>query len=469
MFRSLRFQLPALFLAAIVLAGLVSTAVAVSLSKQYAQTTLRKEAFRQLASEAGGITQIYAARSHKLSCPPPSLELERASGDQVFYIPRSRGIDVFPCATPAYTVLPRRVLDFNRILAGDTVQFEFTPPGRRRRLLGAARAVKLGDQTFGAVILARPKTELNQSWLPFVWRLLPAFLAGILIAGALAVFLSRRITKPVLALSDASDAVAAGHYNVAIPEVPGGGEISHLASRFREMASQLEEAEALERNFLMTVSHELRTPLTAIRGHVEALLEGVVEDEDARAYSLEVISLEGKRLERLVGDVLDLAKLDMHRFALTREEVDMERLVDRAYSGFGEEARRRGIDYSRSIMAKPVVETDGDRVLQVISNLLANAFRWTPDGGRVGLALTQVDGTIRVAVDDSGPGIPLEEQERIFRPFWSRDGHGTGLGLAIASELAAALGGDIELRTEAGKGSRFELVLPATNAVESER
>src|SRR2546423_6451194 len=131
-FRSLRFQLPALFLAAIVLAGLVSTAVAVSLSKQYAQTTLRKEAFRQLASEAGGITQIYAARSHKLSCPPPSLELERASGDPGFYIPRSRGVDVFPCGTPPHTLLPRRVFDFHPVPAGGPVQFEFTPPRRRR-------------------------------------------------------------------------------------------------------------------------------------------------------------------------------------------------------------------------------------------------------------------------------------------------------------------------------------------------
>jgi signal transduction histidine kinase len=460
-FRSLRFKVPALFLAAIVLAGLVSTAVAVSVSHSYAKSTLRKETFKQLGDEARGITQIYADRSKKLGCPPPSHELEQASGDQVFYIPRAKGIDVFPCATPAYTVLPRSVLDFDRILAGRTVHFEFTPPNHKAPLLGVARPVTLGDQTFGAVILARPTTRLNQSWLPYAWRLLPAFFAGILVAGALGWYLSRRITKPVLALSDAADQVAAGHYGVAVPKVPGDDEISHLSERFNEMAAELQAADALERNFLMTVSHELRTPLTAIRGHVEALLEGVVEDEEARSYSLEVISLEADRLERLVGDVLDLAKLDTHRFSLLQEEVDLERLVDRAYSAFGEEARRRGIDYSRSVTATPVLETDGDRVLQVISNLLANAFRWTPDGGHVGVALSQVDGTVRIAVDDSGPGIPAEERERIFRPFWSRDGHGTGLGLAIASELAAALGGGIELRSQAGEGSRFELVLPA--------
>jgi signal transduction histidine kinase len=461
-FRSLRFRLPALFLAAIVLAGLVSTAVAVSVSKSYAETTLRRQAFRELEREAYGITQIYTA--HAGGAPPSSRELERASGDQIFYVRRAKGIDVFPGRTPAYTLLPRSILDFKRILAGQTFRFEFTRPGTKTRLLGVARPSGLGDQVFGAVILARPATRLNQGWLPFTWRLLPAFFAGILVAGALAWYLSRRITKPVLALSDAADEVASGRYGITIPQVPGHDEISHLSDRFREMAGELQAADALERNFLMTVSHELRTPLTAIRGHVEALLEGVVEDEEARSYSLEVIRLEAGRLERLVGDVLDLAKLDTHRFALLREEVDLERLVDRAYSAFGKEARRRGIDYSRSVTATPILETDGDRVLQVISNLLENAFRWTPDGGHVGLALSQTNGTVRISVDDSGPGIPSEERERIFRPFWSRDGHGTGLGLAIARELAAALGGEIQLQTQAGKGSRFELVLPAEQA-----
>ena len=139
----------------------------------------------------------------------------------------------------------------------------------------------------------------------------------------------------------------------------------------------------------------------------------------------------------------------------------MERLVDRAYAAFGEEARRRGIDYRRLVSSpKPVIVSDGDRVLQIISNLLSNAFRWTPDGGRIELALSREDGSVRVAVGDTGPGIDEEERERIFRPFWSRDGGGTGLGLAIARELALALGGRIELETEPGQGSRFELVLP---------
>ena len=108
-----------------------------------------------------------------------------------------------------------------------------------------------------------------------------------------------------------------------------------------------------------------------------------------------------------------------------------------------------------------MILTDGDRVLQIISNLLANAFRWTPEGGRIDLELSASNGAVSVAVADSGPGIGAEERERIFRPFWSRDGGGTGLGLAIARELALALGGSIELASEPGKGSRFMLVLPS--------
>jgi signal transduction histidine kinase len=227
------------------------------------------------------------------------------------------------------------------------------------------------------------------------------------------------------------------------------------------MAQRLGEAETQERNFLMSVSHELRTPLTAIRGHVAALREGVVEDPALRADSLEVIAAETGRLERLVGDILDLAKLDAHRFTVLHEEVDMHRLVDRAYSAFGEEARRRSIEYRRDVRARPQIVSDGDRVLQIISNLLENAFRWTPDGGRIGVELSGENGTVSVSVVDSGPGISDAEADRIFRPFWSRDGGGTGLGLAIAHELAAALGGRIELDSEPGKGSRFELVLPA--------
>jgi signal transduction histidine kinase len=142
-----------------------------------------------------------------------------------------------------------------------------------------------------------------------------------------------------------------------------------------------------------------------------------------------------------------------------REEVDMGQLFDRAYETFRDEARRRSIDYRREVTARPVITSDGDRLLQVVGNLLSNAFHATPDGGRISLELAQQNGTVRVAVQDSGPGISDAQRERLFRPFVSESG-GTGLGLAIAKELSNALGGRIDLSSELGKGSRFELVLP---------
>jgi signal transduction histidine kinase len=202
--------------------------------------------------------------------------------------------------------------------------------------------------------------------------------------------------------------------------------------------------------------------VTAIRGHIEALREGLAEDAEARAASLDVIRAESDRLARLVGDVLDLARLDARQFTLEEDEVEMPRVLEHAYQAFSEEARRRGIEFDRSFEAEPVIHTDGDRVLQIVSNLLGNAFAWTPDGGKILLTLAAGNGTVSVSVADSGPGISRHERDRIFRPFYTRDGSGTGLGLPIARGLARALGGELRLESEVGKGSRFELRLPAS-------
>jgi two-component system OmpR family sensor kinase len=399
-------------------------------------------------------------RAHDEVRPPTPFatkELERASGNRLFYV----GERIFFEGPAVLPQLPQSAVPQWR--SGRVIEFQLEPPREDETFLAVAHPLKLENRgpQFGALIVATPQDELRDRWLTLVWRLAAAFLVAILVVGGLAVYLSRRITQPVLELADAADQIAGGNYAVAVPEVPGGGEIEDLAQRFGQMASRLSEAEEQERNFLMSVSHELRTPLTAIRGHVEALREGIADDPEARAMSLDVIAAEAARLERLVGDVLDLAKLDARRFTVLQEEVDMAELLERAYSVFGDEARRRAIDYRADVAARPVIVSDGDRVLQIVSNLLDNAFRWTPDGGKIELSLRSQDGTVAVGVSDTGPGISANERERIFRPFWSRDGGGTGLGLAIAHELAVALGGRIDLDSTPGEGSRFRLLLPA--------
>jgi signal transduction histidine kinase len=456
MFSSLRFRLPALFLLGIVVSGLIAAAVALRLFQGYVLSRSKAD----LRREAIGLTEVFAQQAITANdtgaLPRIARQLERATGDRLFYV----GVSPIPGKNAGLELLPQSTVDWR---SGETTTFEFRPPRANKTYVAVARPLKLEKKgpAFGDLIVAKPKTELTQQLIPLLERLAIASLGGIIVAGLLGWYLSRRITRPVLALTRATDEIARGSYDVDLPDVRGGDEIGHLADRFRQMAVRLSDAELQERNFLMSVSHELRTPLTAIRGHVDALREGVAEDPQARAASLDVIAREGVRLERLVGDVLDLAKLEAHRFTVHTEEVDMERLCDQAYTAFGEEARRRRIEYDRRFEAHPTIVSDGDRVLQIISNLLSNAFRWTPDGGRVQLQLTASNGLVSVSVGDSGPGVAIEEQERIFRPFWSRDDSGTGLGLAIAHELAAALGGSIQLDSRPGEGSRFELILPS--------
>ena len=227
--------------------------------------------------------------------------------------------------------------------------FEFTPADDDRRYLAVARPFEENDVRFGVFVVAKPRAELQAQWVTLLQRLAFGIIGGLLVAAGLAGYLSRRISGPCSSSRGAADEIAEGRYDVEIPDVPAGDEIGHLAERFGEMAARLAEADERERNFLMSVSHELRTPLTAIRGHVDALREGVVEDPELRSESLDVIALEADRLERLVGDILDLAKLDAHRFTLLQEEVDMQALCEQAYAAFSEEARRRAIDYQRDV------------------------------------------------------------------------------------------------------------------------
>ena len=455
MFRTLRFRLPALFLAGIALAVLIATALALRLYQDYT----REQSVRELRREVLGLSELFLPQIAKGAQTFAPRRLEQTTGDRIYYT----GIELFPGENSGFRALPPNVIDVNALPKDRSIVFEFTPPDDDRRYLGVARALEQRGVRLGAFVVAKPRAELQQEWVTLLQRLAISMAVAVLIAFGLAWYLSRRISVPMRSLAEAANQIADGRYDVEIPDVPSDDEIGHLADRFREMAARLAEADERERNFLMSVSHELRTPLTAIRGHVDALREGVVEDPELASASLEVIAVEADRLSRLVGDILDLAKLDAHRFTLLQEEVDMESLCEQAYSAFSEEARRRAIDYTREVDARPVIVTDGDRVLQIISNLLQNAFRWTPDGGRIELSLAQANGNVNVEVDDTGPGISAEERERIFRPFVSRDGAGgTGLGLAIARELAAALGGRIELDSEPGRGSRFRLVLPAS-------
>jgi two-component system sensor histidine kinase BaeS len=466
MLGSLRFRLPALFFLGILIAGFLAAAIALRLFQGYTREQSRQE----LRREAAGIAALYqdaALRAAGQGTDAPNFvpaNLEQATGDRIYYV----GARLFPGQESGLTPIPESSVPEAVRALERPVDFEFTPPGESRTFLAAARPLRLDPDSspLGAIIVGKPQADLRGQWLPLIGRLGIAFGIGAVLAGLLGLWLSRRLTAPVLALSRGVDQIAAGNYAVRVPPAPGADEIARLSDRFNEMAVRLAATEERERQFLMSVSHELRTPLTAIRGHVDALRDGLVDDPELVQASLDVVAAEGVRLERLVGDVLDLAKLRAHRFTVQAEEVDMGRLVHQAYGAFTDEARRREIDYRLVDNGDaPVIVTDGDRVLQVITNLLRNAFTWTSGGGAVDLVMAVNGAEVRIEVVDSGPGIALEQQERVFSPFVSADTHGTGLGLPIARELALALGGSLQLESEVGRGSLFRFVLPRAGGV----
>ncbi len=311
-----------------------------------------------------------------------------------------------------------------------------------------------------ALILLRPKSLTTPRWTPFVESIVIAGLAGGLLAAIAAYVLARRIVRPVARVAAASRSLAGGTHPEPVP-VEGSAELATLARSFNDLAQQLARAREAERNFLLSVSHELKTPLTAIAGYAEALRERAVSPEAAA----ETLVLEAERLQRLIGDLLDLARMNRTDFSVRTSEIDLAEVAADAARRYQQQAAAFGVSLVADSDEPALAVGDADRMLQVVSNLVENALRLTPSGGEVRVVASP--GTLRV--EDTGPGLRPEDCERAFERFYlhSRYGRerkvGTGLGLAIVQELTRAMGGDVEVLSEPGRWTVFivRLEVPA--------
>jgi two-component system sensor histidine kinase BaeS len=234
--------------------------------------------------------------------------------------------------------------------------------------------------------------------------------------------------------------------------------VATLAASFNHLAQELRRTQDAERSFLLSVSHELKTPLTAIRGHAEALQDGVLEPAPTGV----VIERESRRLERLVGDLLDLARLRRRAFSVRAEPVDLEETALSAFERHEQAARSFGVELQMLAEPTAVATGDPDRLLQALSNLVENALRSTPRGGTVRIVARPG----RLEVLDDGPGLAAADLARAFERFYLYDRYegerrvGTGLGLAIVRELVEAMDGSTEVRSEPGAGATFAIELP---------
>ena len=237
-----------------------------------------------------------------------------------------------------------------------------------------------------------------------------------------------------------------------------------LAESFNESAAQLAQARAAERQFLLSVSHELKTPLTAIRGYAEGLAEGVLDPGEAA----ETIGREAVRLERLVRDLLDLARMNKSEFSVQRVPIDLGEIGREVALRYESQAQGFDVELAVSVDEPAPAVGDADRMVQVVSNLVENALRVTPPGGSVRIVARPGS----IAVEDTGPGLQAEELPRAFERFYlySRYGRerpvGTGLGLAIVKQLAEGMGGTVEASSDPGRLTRFVVRLRTPEAVE---
>jgi signal transduction histidine kinase len=462
MLQSLRVRLAFLFAGTLVLATVIASVVVVSLYQSYNRDQTTKE----LRAQVDGLRAYYQLAYNEKYVHPrlnrraPSRitakDFEKVSGAVAYY----DGPPLFPgqAKSLAEANINRNFTTYSR---DSRPTFRFTPPGRTGTFIGVAAPIFRGDQAIGAVVLARPLADVNNAWKNVIGLVAAGVAVGLIVAIILATYVARRITQPLRVLGGAADKVARGDLDVnVIGKRTSDDELGQLATRFQGMVDRLREVDELERNFLMRVTHELRTPLTAISGHVQALAEGVVGPDDLDE-SLTAVNEEVRRLDRLVGDLLDLTRLEAHQFRVVSEEVGLAALLERAAASFREKARTNDVIFHTPIDQAPTIITDGDRVLQIVNNLLDNAFRWTPRGGTVQLGCSTSNGVAAISVSDTGRGISPAEKEAVFHPFYSRRGEGgTGLGLSIARELATALGGRLSVESEPGQGSTFTLSLP---------
>jgi signal transduction histidine kinase len=275
---------------------------------------------------------------------------------------------------------------------------------------------------------------------------------------------ARRITRPVNRLIAATRAMAAGDRAARVGEIRAAGELRELAAAFDQMAGTMDRQEQIRRNLVADVAHELRTPIAILQAGHEALLDGVAEPTPAELGSLRDEVL---RLARMVGDLQTLAAADAAALNLARQPCDLADLAAAAADSLARGFEAAGITLDRRLAASPVL-ADPHWLHQVITNLLTNALKFTPAGGRVTIRTGPSGAEAVLQVTDTGPGIPADDLPRIFDRFWRGQQaarvSGSGIGLAVAAELAQAHGGRLTARSEfegPGHGTEMMLTLPA--------
>ncbi len=365
----------------------------------------------------------------------------------------------------------------NRLLpnvAQDAIIGVFSPPNGSRWLVYSLPMI---DARLGRVFIFYAQREPTPGSFFADFFLNPLLGAGVfafLLSVLLAFAITRWVAHPLQRLAAAAEAIAQGEYQQQLPPA-GPEEVQRVAASFNQMATQVSATQQAQRDFVANVSHDLKTPLTAIHGWSQALLDGTAVSAQEQQQAASVIFQETERMQRLVNQLLDLARIESGQLQLVYQPLDLAALLQTVQHHFMRRAQEQGVHLTQEMVPALLIDGDYDRLVQVFTNLLENAFTHTPAGGRVHLALKpHGDKAVEVLVQDTGIGIPPQELPRIFERFYQVDKSraqgngrfGTGLGLAIVRELVEAHHGVIQAVSQVGKGSLFVVRLPVSAQTE---
>jgi signal transduction histidine kinase len=332
--------------------------------------------------------------------------------------------------------------------------------------LAVALPALVDGQIVGVAYLTQSLRDVTIVLNDLGMRLLLSTLIALALSVLVSWWLSRRITRPVQQLTTAADAVAQGDFDQTV-QVNSRDELGRLGQTFNDMTTRLQAARQMQIDFVADVSHELRTPLTSIKGTIETLRDGAVNDLDVRDRFLETVETETDRLIRLVNDLLVLSRADSAALNLSRKPTDVSKLVQAVADRVAEQAQVLDLTFRIAIDPDvPSAWADADRIEQVLRNLMDNAIKYSRPGGSITLRVsTTLHRLVLVQVIDEGIGIPTDQLPRVGERFYradkarARGGH--GLGLAIAQSLIHAHGGELWLDSTEGVGTTASFTLPS--------